>query len=101
MELVQYFAYRGSLHRRKGAARHVIAMVWLCRSPFPEGEGGILLLQKVSTCPQFLAIIRKYTELDHQSFIGLKTHICDCAVYIANESPHPSHSVSFSLIYRS
>jgi hypothetical protein len=50
MELVQHFAYRGSLNRRKGAARHVIAMVWLCRSPIPEGEGGILLVPMVSTC---------------------------------------------------
>ncbi len=37
-ELVQHFAYRGSSHRRKGAARHVIDMVWLYRSPIPSGE---------------------------------------------------------------
>ncbi len=36
-ELVPHFAYRGSLHRHMGAARHIIDMVWLCRSPIPAG----------------------------------------------------------------
>ncbi len=31
----------GSSHRRKGAARHIIDMVWLYRSPIPVGRRGI------------------------------------------------------------
>jgi hypothetical protein len=44
-ELVQVFAYKGSLHRRKGAARHIIYMVVLLyRSPIPVGRRGIFYL---------------------------------------------------------
>ncbi len=34
-ELLQRVAYRGSSNRRKGAARQIIDMVWLHRSPIP------------------------------------------------------------------
>jgi hypothetical protein len=48
-ELVQHFAYGGSSHRCKGAARYSI--VWLYRSPYPSGkEGGILLVPMKTTC---------------------------------------------------
>jgi hypothetical protein len=50
-ELIQYFAYRGSSHRHKGAARHIIDMVWLFRIAYASGEeGGILLVQMIFTC---------------------------------------------------
>ncbi len=39
-DLVQHCAYWRSSHRRKGAARHIIGMVWLYRSPIPVGKGG-------------------------------------------------------------
>jgi hypothetical protein len=49
-ELVQHFAYRGNSHRRHGAARHIIDMVWLYSSPIPVGwSGGILLALMIST----------------------------------------------------
>ncbi len=44
-EIVQNFAFRGSLLRRKGAARHIIYMFWLYRSPIPVGRRG-----KIFTC---------------------------------------------------
>jgi hypothetical protein len=48
-EFVHHFAYRGSSHRRKGAARHdIIDMVWLYRSPITEGGGSIILVQMIS-----------------------------------------------------
>ncbi len=52
IELVQHFAYRGSSHWRKGAARHKIGKVWVYRSPIPVGRRWIfyLLIQMVSTC---------------------------------------------------
>ncbi len=38
-ELVQHFAFRESSHGLKGAARHIIDMVWLYSSPIPcSGE---------------------------------------------------------------
>ncbi len=47
-ELVQNFAYRGSSHRRKGAARHIIGIVWLYRKLILSGEeGDILLVQMI------------------------------------------------------
>ncbi len=52
-ELVQHFASRRSSHRRKGAARHIIDMVWLIAGLSHGGEGGgivILPVQIVSTC---------------------------------------------------
>ncbi len=36
--LVKRFAYVGSSHRRKGAVRHIIDMVWLYRSPISAGR---------------------------------------------------------------
>ncbi len=44
-----HFAYRGSSHRRKGAVRGVIGLVWLYRSPASAEKGGILLVEMVST----------------------------------------------------
>ncbi len=41
-ELVQHFAYRGSLHRRKGATRHIFNMVWLYRSPISVMRRGVI-----------------------------------------------------------
>jgi hypothetical protein len=38
--MVQYFAYMGSSHRGKGAARHIIDVVWQYRSPIPVGRRG-------------------------------------------------------------
>ncbi len=43
-ELVQHFTYRGRLRWRKGAASHIIDMVWLCRSPLPVGRKGVFYL---------------------------------------------------------
>jgi hypothetical protein len=43
-EIVQHSAYRGSLHFRKGATSHIIDMIWLYRSPIPEGRKGVLYL---------------------------------------------------------
>ena len=43
-ELVQLSAYRGSSHRRKGAARNIIDMVWLYRSPILVGRKGVFYL---------------------------------------------------------
>jgi hypothetical protein len=40
--LIQHFAYRRSSRRRKGAARHIIDMVWLYRSPIPVGRRVVL-----------------------------------------------------------
>ncbi len=37
---VQHFAYRRSSHRRTGAARQILGMVWLYRSPIPLGGWG-------------------------------------------------------------
>jgi hypothetical protein len=50
--LIYHFAYRGSLHRRKRAATHVIEMVWLYRSPILVGRNRyrILPVQLISTC---------------------------------------------------
>jgi hypothetical protein len=48
-ELVQHFAYRENSHQLKGAARHIIDMVWLY-SFASEEEGGFLLVQIISTC---------------------------------------------------
>ncbi len=46
-----YFTYRGSSHRCKGAAGHIIDMVWLYRSVIPVGRRGIIFLFKmISTC---------------------------------------------------
>ncbi len=41
--LVQHFNYRGFSHRRKGAAIHIIYMVWLYRSPISVGDIWIFL----------------------------------------------------------
>ncbi len=50
-ELVQHSAYRRNSHRRKGAAIHIIDMVWLYRLSTPVGRrGGILLVQMKTTC---------------------------------------------------
>ncbi len=49
-ELVLHFAYRGSIHRRKGAARHIINMVWLYRSPIPVRKSSTLLVQMIFSC---------------------------------------------------
>ncbi len=38
--VVQHFAFRGSSHRLRGAARYVIDKVWLCRSPIMVGRKG-------------------------------------------------------------
>jgi hypothetical protein len=38
-ELVQHFASKGSSLRRNGAARHIISLVCLYRSPIPGGGG--------------------------------------------------------------
>ncbi len=43
-DLVQHFAYRRSSHRRKGAASHVLDMVWL--SPIPVWRRGVFYLFK-------------------------------------------------------
>ncbi len=44
-ELVQHSAYRGSSHRRTGAASHIIdTAVWLYRSPFPVRRKGVFYL---------------------------------------------------------
>ncbi len=40
--LTQHFADRGSKNQCKGAARHIIDMVWQCRSPFPVGRRRII-----------------------------------------------------------
>ncbi len=48
-ELVPHFAHRGSSQRRKGAASHIIDMVWLHRSPI-WGGGVLLLFQMKTTC---------------------------------------------------
>jgi hypothetical protein len=40
--LVQYLAYSGSSHRRKGAARHKFDMFSLYRSPISMGRRGII-----------------------------------------------------------
>jgi hypothetical protein len=55
-ELVQYFAYRGSSHRRKGSAIRIIDMVLLYHSTTVsqrEGLGGILLDQMKLILPAF------------------------------------------------
>ncbi len=45
-----------SLNRRKNAAWNLSDLVWLYRSPFPvKGEGGILLVQTISTCRHVLS----------------------------------------------
>ena len=46
-ELVQHFAYRGNLQRRKGAASHIIDMVWLYHLLIPEGRRGVFYLYKI------------------------------------------------------
>jgi hypothetical protein len=38
-EFVPHFAHKGSSQRRKGAASHIIDMVWLHRSPVSGGGG--------------------------------------------------------------
>jgi hypothetical protein len=43
-ELVQHSTYRGSSHRRKRAASHLIDMFWLYRSPIPVGRKGLFYL---------------------------------------------------------
>ncbi len=45
-ELVHHFAFRGSSHRRKGAARRIIDLVYLYRSPIPVWWRGIIYLFK-------------------------------------------------------
>ncbi len=50
--LVQHFAYRGSSHRRKSAARRIIDMAWLYIARLSHGVGeedGVLLVQMIST----------------------------------------------------
>ncbi len=51
-ELVRNFAYRGSSHRRKGAARNIIDMVWLNLSLVLVERRGVFLLVHwmISTC---------------------------------------------------
>ncbi len=51
-ELVHNFAYKGSSLRCKGAARQIIDMVWLYRSPFPVMRREVFLLVHwmISTC---------------------------------------------------
>ncbi len=47
-EFIQNFANRRSSHWCEGAARHLIYMVWLYRSPTQcEGEGGLSLLKMI------------------------------------------------------
>ncbi len=42
--IAQHFAYRGSSNQRKGAANHIIDMVWLLSLVYPSGEvGGTVL----------------------------------------------------------
>jgi hypothetical protein len=38
------------VHRRKGAARQIIDMVWLYRPSVPEGGGVIVLVRMISSC---------------------------------------------------
>jgi hypothetical protein len=45
-----------------------------------------------------IGTVVSYTELDHQSLIGLHAHSYSILYYPANDSPH---SVPFSLIYSS
>jgi hypothetical protein len=40
-EFAQYFDYKGSSHRHMGAARYMICMVLLHRSPIPVGRRGV------------------------------------------------------------
>ncbi len=50
-ELVQQSSYRWGSQRGKGAASHIIFMVWLYRSPILYWEkGGILLVHLKTTC---------------------------------------------------
>ncbi len=50
-ELVQHFVYRGSSYGARACFRHIIALVWLYRSPIPLGRRGVILLvQWLSTC---------------------------------------------------
>jgi hypothetical protein len=42
--LVQHFAYRGNSQRHKGAASHIIDMVWLYRLFIPMGRRGVFYL---------------------------------------------------------
>jgi hypothetical protein len=50
-ELVQHVTYGGSSHRRKGAARHIIAQVMLYCPPVSNGEEvGVLLVQIIFIC---------------------------------------------------
>jgi hypothetical protein len=48
------FSYRGNSRRGKSTPWHIIDMVWLYRSPIPVGEGGIFLVQMISTCRRWL-----------------------------------------------
>jgi hypothetical protein len=45
--LVQHFGYRGSSHRRKGAAGHIIKLFRQCRSPIPVGTRRVFNLFKL------------------------------------------------------
>jgi hypothetical protein len=49
--VVQHFASRGSSHKGKGDARHMIDMVWLCLSPFPVGRRGYFTCSNVFYLP--------------------------------------------------
>ncbi len=58
-ELIQHSAHRGISHRRKGAARHTIDIVWLHRSPIPVGRGGGVLYLFIWRLPAFSAPRRR------------------------------------------
>ncbi len=51
IELVLHSACRRSRSSqwRKGAASHIIDLVWLCRAPFPVGRRGVILLVLMKT----------------------------------------------------
>jgi hypothetical protein len=50
-EQVQHSAYRASSLRRKGAASHIIDMVWLYCSTIPVGrKGGLKLFHVKAIC---------------------------------------------------
>ncbi len=54
-ELVQHFVYRGRPHRSTGAAKHIIYMVWLYRSP--RGREG-----EHFTCPNYFYLPSRHLK---------------------------------------
>jgi hypothetical protein len=90
LRLVQYFLYRRSSHRRNGAARHLIGMVWLYRSPIPVERRrvfNILLVQIISTCLSSARVMGG----DSESYACLSDHF----------TPHSMSNICFILIAQS